>query len=195
MGPWPAALVPVPKPKPTHLPVTQGCDAGTVKRDTTESYDIYLLPPNEDAESCASWLRMRYRDGRYSLMFEEWVVDGSVIISPRVTFEVPVRILGGLMALGYDVGTIMRRTSRTFSNERWVGTGAVRVTCLVVACKAVRLCVGLCGWESSCQLVQLCAAMWCVDLQAEWASGSPLSAPAAAQQGPCTAAHHIRTAG
>ncbi|KAL6785836.1 CMPK1 [Auxenochlorella protothecoides x Auxenochlorella symbiontica] len=95
-----------------------GDGAAAGKQDTTESYDIYLLPPNEDAESCASWLRMRYRDGRYSLMFEEWVVDGSVIISPRVTFEVPVRILGGLMALGYDVGTIMRRTSRTFSNDR-----------------------------------------------------------------------------
>lgn len=128
LGPLPVLQSPLPaplgRPLPTrstlpHRPTAQGGDgAAAVKQDTTESYDIYLLPPNEDAESCASWLRMRYRDGRYSLMFEEWVVDGSVIISPRVTFEVPVRILGGLMALGYDVGTIMRRTSRTFSNDR-----------------------------------------------------------------------------
>ncbi|KAK2078989.1 hypothetical protein QBZ16_002679 [Prototheca wickerhamii] len=90
-------------------------EGGAVEFEASESYDIYLLPPNEDPESCASWLRMRYRDGRYTLMFEEWVVDGNVIISPRVTFEVPVRILGGLMALGYDVGTIMRRTSRAYS--------------------------------------------------------------------------------
>lgn len=54
----------------------------------SETYDIYLLPPNEDIETCASWLRMRNRDGRYNLMFEEWVVDGPFIISPRITFEV-----------------------------------------------------------------------------------------------------------
>jgi hypothetical protein len=33
------------------------------------------------------------------------------IISPRITFEVSVRVLGGLMALGYEIGTIMRRRS------------------------------------------------------------------------------------
>jgi hypothetical protein len=31
----------------------------------------------------ASWLRMRNRDGRYTLMFEEWVTEGDFIISPR----------------------------------------------------------------------------------------------------------------
>jgi uridine kinase len=35
-----------------------------------ETYDIYLLPPGEDVESCQSYLRMRNRDGKYSLMFE-----------------------------------------------------------------------------------------------------------------------------
>ena len=54
----------------------------------SETYDIYLLPPNEDPETCQSWLRMRNRDGRYNLMFEEWVCDGPFIISPRITFEV-----------------------------------------------------------------------------------------------------------
>ena len=88
----------------------------SITRDESETYDIYLLPPNEDPETCSSWLRMRNRDGRYSLMFEEWVVDGPFIISPRITFEVGVRVLGGLMALGYEIGTIMRRTSRAFSN-------------------------------------------------------------------------------
>jgi hypothetical protein len=51
-------------------------------------HDIYLLPPNEDPETCVSWLRMRNKEGRYSLMFEEWVVDGDFIISPRIMFEV-----------------------------------------------------------------------------------------------------------
>eukprot|EP00887_Chlorella_sp_A99_P001868 scaffold19.g1868.t1 len=84
----------------------------------SETYDIYLLPPNEDPESCQSWLRMRCRDGRYSLMFEEWVVEGEFIISPRVTFEVPVRILGGLMALGYEIGTIMQRATEVLQDDR-----------------------------------------------------------------------------
>ena len=35
-----------------------------------EIYDIYLLPPGEDPESCQSYLRMRNKDGKYSLMFE-----------------------------------------------------------------------------------------------------------------------------
>jgi len=54
----------------------------------TETYDIYLVPPGEDPETCQSWLRMRNRDGRYNLMFEEWVTEGPFIISPRITFEV-----------------------------------------------------------------------------------------------------------
>jgi adenylate cyclase class IV len=62
-----------------------------------ETTDIYLLPPHEDPETCTSWLRMRNRDGHYTLMFEETVCDGDVMISPRIKFEVGVRILGGLM--------------------------------------------------------------------------------------------------
>lgn len=52
-----------------------------------EIHDIHLLPPNEDPETCASWLRMRNRDGRYTLMFEEWVTEGNFIISPRCSME------------------------------------------------------------------------------------------------------------
>lgn len=35
-----------------------------------QTYDIYLLPPGEDPESCQSYLRMRNKDGKYNLMFE-----------------------------------------------------------------------------------------------------------------------------
>ena len=100
---------------PAAIEAVLGADA--VKRTESETYDIYLVPPGEDPETCQSWLRMRYRDGRYNLMFEEWVVEGTFIISPRVTFEVPVRILGGLMALGYEIGTIMQRTTESFSTQ------------------------------------------------------------------------------
>ena len=74
-------------------------------------------PPHEDPETCTSWLRMRNRDGLYTLMFEETMCDGDVMISPRIKFEVGVRILGGLMALGYEVGAIMKRRSREWSDE------------------------------------------------------------------------------
>ena len=36
---------------------------------------------------------MRNRDGRYNLMFEEWVTEGPFIISPRITFEVSIFVL------------------------------------------------------------------------------------------------------
>ncbi|KDD71510.1 hypothetical protein H632_c4886p0, partial [Helicosporidium sp. ATCC 50920] len=84
--------------------------------EESEAHDIYLVPPHDDPDSSASWLRMRCKDGRYHLMFEEWVVDGEVIISPRVSFEVPVRILGGLLALGYQIGCILRRESRFWTD-------------------------------------------------------------------------------
>lgn len=88
-------------------------------RETTEeTYDIYLLPPGEDPEACQSYLRMRDRDGKYSLMFEEWVTDSPFIISPRITFEVSVRLLGGLMALGYTIASILKRSSHVFSDDR-----------------------------------------------------------------------------
>jgi hypothetical protein len=45
--------------------------------------DIHLLPPGEDPETCQSWLRLRNREGRYTLMFEEYVTEGAFIISPR----------------------------------------------------------------------------------------------------------------
>ncbi|KAK3276129.1 hypothetical protein CYMTET_15774, partial [Cymbomonas tetramitiformis] len=86
-------------------------DTEKMKRSTQETLDIYLLPPNEDPETCQTWLRMRNRDGKYSLMFEEFVTDGPFIISPRITFEVSVRILGGLMALGYKTQVCMTRKS------------------------------------------------------------------------------------
>lgn len=83
-----------------------------------ETYDIYLLPPGEDPEACQSYLRMRNRDGKYSLMFEEWVTDSPFIISPRISFEVTVRLLGGLMALGYTIASILKRSSRVFTDYR-----------------------------------------------------------------------------
>ncbi|XP_016736109.2 inorganic pyrophosphatase TTM2 isoform X4 [Gossypium hirsutum] len=82
-----------------------------------QTYDIYLLPPGEDPDSCQSYLRMQNKDGKYSLMFEEWVTDIPFVISPRITFEVSVRLLGGLMALGYTISAILKRNSHVFSDD------------------------------------------------------------------------------
>ncbi|CAK7326455.1 unnamed protein product [Dovyalis caffra] len=97
------------------------------KETTEQIYDIYLLPPGEDPESCQSYLRMRNKDGKYNLMFEEWVADVPFIISPRITFEVTVKLLSGLMALGYTIAAILQRSSHIFSDDRvcvkidWLG--------------------------------------------------------------------------
>lgn len=48
---------------------------------TEETYDIYLLPPGEDPETCQSYLRMRNRDGKYSLMFEVGESEGVLAIT------------------------------------------------------------------------------------------------------------------
>ncbi|KAJ6838603.1 uridine-cytidine kinase C-like [Iris pallida] len=88
------------------------------KEHMEETYDLFLLPPGEDPEACQSYLRMRNRDGKYNLMFEEWVTDKPFIISPRITFEVSVRLLGGLMALGYSIAAILKRSSHIFSDDR-----------------------------------------------------------------------------
>eukprot|EP00775_Hariotina_reticulata_P011482 gene11482-11626_t len=100
----------------TQQRVVEVLGEGASVKTEAEIHDIHLLPPNEDPETCASWLRMRNRDGRYTLMFEEWVTEGNFIISPRIQFEVSVRVLGGLMSLGYEIGTIMRRTSTLIQN-------------------------------------------------------------------------------
>ncbi|XP_076898080.1 inorganic pyrophosphatase TTM2-like [Bidens hawaiensis] len=92
-----------------------------MSEECTESleqiYDIFLLPPGEDPETCQSYLRMRNREGKYNLMFEEWVTDPPFIISPRISFEVSVRLLGGLMALGYTITSILKRSSHVFKYE------------------------------------------------------------------------------
>ncbi|GAB4828972.1 Inorganic pyrophosphatase ttm2 [Ancistrocladus abbreviatus] len=54
-----------------------------------QTYDIYLLPPGEDPESCQSYLRMRNRDGKYNLMFEEWVQ----IVRSLYLQELPLKLV------------------------------------------------------------------------------------------------------
>lgn len=67
---WCAAGVPLQAPADMGEDVVRGTLGPEHKETVEETYDIYLLPPGEDKETCVSYLRMRNRDGRYSLMFE-----------------------------------------------------------------------------------------------------------------------------
>jgi len=95
------------------------CPELCVNREESDFHDIYLLPPSEDPETCNSWLRMRNKNGKYKLMFEEWVKEGDFIISPGISFEVSVRILGGLLALGYSIYLIMQRHTVKMGNDEF----------------------------------------------------------------------------
>jgi len=101
----------------TEEKIREVCPELCVNREESEFHDIYLLPPTEDPETCNSWLRMRNKNGKYKLMFEEWVKEGDFIISPGISFEVSVRILGGLLALGYSIYLIMQRRTVKMGNE------------------------------------------------------------------------------
>jgi len=84
---------------------------GQASERQEETVDLFLLPPGEDAETCKDWIRLRLRDGRHSLAFEEFLTDGNVLIAPSIAFDVPVRTLGGLLALGYSLGCILKRAT------------------------------------------------------------------------------------
>eukprot|EP01112_Ceratiomyxa_fruticulosa_P006873 TRINITY_DN177_c0_g1_i1.p1 TRINITY_DN177_c0_g1~~TRINITY_DN177_c0_g1_i1.p1 ORF type:complete len:431 (-),score=80.81 TRINITY_DN177_c0_g1_i1:78-1370(-) len=83
-------------------------------------YDIYLHPSGANPKNCTDWIRMRNTDGSYSIMFSEEIKEGGFIISPRVNFVVSVKILGGLMALGYQIGAIIHRTSTIYKDDKLV---------------------------------------------------------------------------
>ncbi|KAL6043229.1 Uridine-cytidine kinase C [Balamuthia mandrillaris] len=97
--------------------------SGITEPPRVESYyDIYLKPPHPDqsnnsAEENSNWIRMRNNGGTYTLMFSENLKDNEFIISPYLVFSVNVRILGGLMALGYTIGAIIHRKSMIFGTE------------------------------------------------------------------------------
>jgi len=100
-----------------------GLPSGVPSKEAwTTTVDTYLLPPHEEAATCATWLRLRAVDGRYFLIFDEFLSDGPFIISPCVRFEVGIRVLGGLMALGYTIGCTLRRRTVTLDAGDACGT-------------------------------------------------------------------------
>lgn len=54
----------------------------------------------------------------FIILLQEWVTDPPFVISPRITFEVSVRLLGGLMALGYTIAAILKRSSHVFCDDK-----------------------------------------------------------------------------
>ncbi|ELR15135.1 uridine kinase [Acanthamoeba castellanii str. Neff] len=57
------------------------------------------------------WIRMRNNGGTYTLQFSESLKEDEFIIAPTMDFQVNVKILGGLMALGYSIAVIIHRRS------------------------------------------------------------------------------------
>lgn len=102
-----------PVAKAAALAALQGQQPGSseVSERHEETTDLFLLPPGEDAETCRDWIRLRLRDGKHSLAFEEFLSDGAVLIAPSIAFDVPVRTLGGLLTLGYSLGCILKRST------------------------------------------------------------------------------------
>eukprot|EP00013_Stygamoeba_regulata_P017962 CAMPEP_0177668176 /NCGR_PEP_ID=MMETSP0447-20121125/22597_1 /TAXON_ID=0 /ORGANISM="Stygamoeba regulata, Strain BSH-02190019" /LENGTH=467 /DNA_ID=CAMNT_0019174617 /DNA_START=53 /DNA_END=1456 /DNA_ORIENTATION=- len=88
-------------------------------RDEETSYDIYLKPPAgaQPGEGAGNWIRIRNSGGRYKLLFQAEVKEPPFLISPRVQFLINVKVLGGLMALGYETSAILHRTSTSFKKD------------------------------------------------------------------------------
>ena len=63
-------------------------------------------------------LRLYKLTGGLCFTSQEWVTDNPFVISPRISFEVSVRLLGGLMALGYTIAAILKRDIHAFSDDR-----------------------------------------------------------------------------
>lgn len=88
-------------------------------------YDIYLRPPGTNqhhnnhsnpeqamhTQHGLDWIRMRNNGGTYTLQFSESLKEDEFIIAPTMDFQVNVKILGGLMALGYSIAVIIHRRS------------------------------------------------------------------------------------
>eukprot|EP00297_Palpitomonas_bilix_P023738 CAMPEP_0113903856 /NCGR_PEP_ID=MMETSP0780_2-20120614/22833_1 /TAXON_ID=652834 /ORGANISM="Palpitomonas bilix" /LENGTH=607 /DNA_ID=CAMNT_0000897209 /DNA_START=13 /DNA_END=1836 /DNA_ORIENTATION=- /assembly_acc=CAM_ASM_000599 len=96
--------------------VMEVLDLENLKRKSREYYDIYLYPPESDPEDCSDWLRLRQCDGKYRLTFNEWITEGDMIICPHIDFEVSVKVLSGLLALGYEIGAILKRKSEYYED-------------------------------------------------------------------------------
>ncbi|KAF6166738.1 hypothetical protein GIB67_005614 [Kingdonia uniflora] len=72
------------------------------------------LSSEEDEEEVKN-LIPRWRKQREQ---EEWVTDSPFIISSRISFEVSVRLLGGLLALGYTIAAILKRNNHAFFDDK-----------------------------------------------------------------------------
>ena len=84
---------------------------------------VFFVPDISPFTTTVCLLRNCTNSLKYDLIvcyphFQEWVTDIPFVISPRITFEVSVRLLGGLMALGYTIATILKRNSHVFSDDK-----------------------------------------------------------------------------
>ncbi|KAK3282682.1 hypothetical protein CYMTET_9594 [Cymbomonas tetramitiformis] len=84
---------------------------------STERFvDTHVRPMGSGDQRLQDWLRIRQCGGRYSITFRECIVEGEMLITPRVTFETGPQMLKGLLELGYEVALVTHRTSETYDD-------------------------------------------------------------------------------
>eukprot|EP00216_Chloropicon_sp_CCMP2111_P006349 CAMPEP_0198235596 /NCGR_PEP_ID=MMETSP1446-20131203/1485_1 /TAXON_ID=1461542 ORGANISM="Unidentified sp, Strain CCMP2111" /NCGR_SAMPLE_ID=MMETSP1446 /ASSEMBLY_ACC=CAM_ASM_001112 /LENGTH=990 /DNA_ID=CAMNT_0043916867 /DNA_START=184 /DNA_END=3156 /DNA_ORIENTATION=- len=91
-------------------------DSKEFTHTTGKWIDTHLKPPG--ATKLKDWLRIRQSGSLYTMSFCEWIVEGDFIISPRATFDVGVKTLGSLLALGYEIGRSIKRSTDIFTSDQ-----------------------------------------------------------------------------
>ena len=85
------------------------------KHSIEKVQDFYVRKPGaEDLEDC---MRVRQCGDSCSVTFCEWIVEGDVVISPRMTFPTGAGTVSTLLHLGYDLVHVIKKTSDVFSNK------------------------------------------------------------------------------
>lgn len=83
--------------------------------ESREWSDMYLYPPVYDASGYSrgdrrSWLRVRrFTDGRFYIFFYHEMMDPSMNVRPGINFPITIRVISGLLSLGYQIGAILHR--------------------------------------------------------------------------------------
>eukprot|EP01155_Anaeramoeba_flamelloides_P001328 Anaeramoba_flamelloidesa1054883_111.p1 GENE.a1054883_111~~a1054883_111.p1 ORF type:complete len:461 (+),score=115.81 a1054883_111:25-1383(+) len=103
--------------------------------------DIYLRPPSDleeefeqetsgsesssekeeenNKDKIKDWIRVRNNvlSGNYEVQFSQVLHQDDFLITPSLKFAVSVKILSGLLSLGYTIDATIKRKARTFYNE------------------------------------------------------------------------------
>lgn len=107
-----------------------GVQAGPVV--VKEISDMYLAPPRAVREGEAptrgkgsrrNWIRIRRMEGLFYIHFYSEIMGTTCNTRPTVNFEISVKVISGLLSLGYEIGAILNRQTET-----WYDANGLQVT-------------------------------------------------------------------